>query len=1351
VAISLIVGARGMRQLSLAAGAPGLTLHWGFERPEKAGWALPPAESWPPGSKNHKDRAVQSPFPTNGPLRIPLERDVLALNFVLKDAAGNWLNPPAGSGDAFRFDCRALALAPDAAAGLAAATPQLAAAAGAAAAGVAPPEPRAPQPPVAPPPPPPVVAAAPVAPPPPSVAAPAAPEPAPPSPADATRAAAYALRSVADARVGADGVVFEREWAVGAGGACLARVVSGPGEDARLCIVARCPPAVPLRSVHWAALASAGAPWGAPPAGWSTTPPQSADAGGGAWDTLLEHVGGDLCAATVQLSSTATGGVAFVLRSHAGDWLKDGKSDLYAPLSAMAVSAPPYQQPRNDKPPPKEQQQQQQQQYSPPPPASNGKAPARITRKGWSDDELRTDAGGLGIGGAAAGYKTWAIEACASSEDGCQKSLMHRFNTAHELLKRCEADGEPAVVVLFTWLRFMATRQLVWNRNYNVKPREISAAQNGLTATLCRLHRERADLRDVVRLTMCCVGRGGTGDMGQRIRDEILDIQRRNHAMGGFMEEWHQKLHNNTTPDDVVICEGLLAYLAAGLDVKAYWARLDADGITKERLLSFERAIRAEPRFERDQIGGLTKDLTEYLRTLKAVHSGADLTSAADAVLGYKQASSQGVSIDNPPVGEVATPRLRELLAAAQGGAAAAAGATRRGESGDKVADALLCALEAMVEARRELRPWTQAGGKGVANGRDRDVLYLDLALEAAVRTAVESALGGLGSAPAPAVLKAATLATESLALSAGSNAELVLCLKEMRAAVALAEQNPGDAAWALRAKAVADRLRLSLAGTGERATAALQAPAMDLGGRLKVDGGELAIFSEEVVRSGAAAPLSQLLRALEPRLRAVAHLGAWQVISPHAAAGTVVCVPRLADVQNTVYAQPTVIVASHVSGEEDIAAGAVAVLTPDAPDVLSHVSVRARNEKVLFATVFDAKVFESLKSLEGAFVECKPSPDGADVAITRADPVAAGAPAAAAAPAHAGGAAPRIVPRPFQGTFALASDAFTAEVVGGKSRNLNGLRGAALPEGVKLPASAALTFGAFDACLADPINAPTKLQIDALVAELASAPESEPVREATLATLRAAVRRLAAPLPLVSSLRDAMRASGIPFPGDPDGPGSWDEAWAAVTGVWASKWNVRAATACRKAHLRHEDLAMAVLVQAVVQPRYAFVLHTVHPVSGDAGEVYGELVCGLGETLVGAYPGRALSFSARKAAGTAELVGPATLLGYPSKAEGLFLPMQTLIFRSDSNGEDLEGFAGAGLYDSIPMHKPQAQGIDYAGEQLLSDAPFRETLLRRIAAAGAAVENALGSPQDIEGVVTPEGDIYLVQTRPQV
>ncbi len=40
------------------------------------------------------------------------------------------------------------------------------------------------------------------------------------------------------------------------------------------------------------------------------------------------------------------------------------------------------------------------------------------------------------------------------------------------------------------------------------------------------------------------------------------------------MEQWHQKLHNNTSPDDVVICEALLAHIDTGLDIGAYWSTL---------------------------------------------------------------------------------------------------------------------------------------------------------------------------------------------------------------------------------------------------------------------------------------------------------------------------------------------------------------------------------------------------------------------------------------------------------------------------------------------------------------------------------------------------------------------------------------------------------------------------------------------------------------------------------------------------------------------------------------------------------------------------------------------------------
>ena len=63
--------------------------------------------------------------------------------------------------------------------------------------------------------------------------------------------------------------------------------------------------------------------------------------------------------------------------------------------------------------------------------------------------------------------------------------------------------------------------------------------------------------------------------------------------------------------------------------------------------------------------------------------------------------------------------------------------------------------------------------------------------------------------------------------------------------------------------------------------------------------------------------------------------------------AGTVVEVPALNDVQEKVYEEPTILLAKQVSGEEEIPEGAVAVITPDAPDILSHSSVRARNMKV--------------------------------------------------------------------------------------------------------------------------------------------------------------------------------------------------------------------------------------------------------------------------------------------------------------------------------------------------------------------------------------------------------------------
>ena len=104
--------------------------------------------------------------------------------------------------------------------------------------------------------------------------------------------------------------------------------------------------------------------------------------------------------------------------------------------------------------------------------------------------------------------------------------------------------------------------------------------------------------------------------------------------------------------------------------------------------------------------------------------------------------------------------------------------------------------------------------------------------------------------------------------------------------------------------------------------------------------------------------------------------------------------------------------------------------------------------------------------------------------------------------------------------------------------------------------------------------------------------------------------------------------------------------------------------------------------------------LHTANPVTGQKGELLGEVVVGMGEALVGNQPGRALSFSAGFNGSSPDV----SLLSLPSKRAGLFSPegVSNVIFRSDSNGEDLEAFAGAGEIMKCCPHASPSPIIHY-------------------------------------------------------
>ncbi|PRW33076.1 alpha-glucan water chloroplastic [Chlorella sorokiniana] len=876
-------------------------------------------------------------------------------------------------------------------------------------------------------------------------------------------------------------------------------------------------------------------------------------------------------------------------------------------------------------------------------------------------------------------------------------TLMHRFNKATDLLGDVMQgrfkDVEGSLVRIYVWLRYSAVRQLTWQRNYNTQPRILGAAQERLTHAITDVYdRTNGSAQQWARAMLTTVGRGGNA---QAVRDEILNIMHRNkikEVKGTWMEEWHQKLHNNTTPDDIHICEAYLAFLRSNGNNSEYWRVLTEAGVTRQMLESLDRPVRCEPEWFADKKEALINDFENYLRILKACHSSADLQASAAAASSFVPASAKGY--------------LGYVLAHSNG-------------------PEILPIMEAAVEARAELLPVLRSS---------RDVLYLDLALEAVVRAAAERGAGhaGLGAASfvAPLLL--------NLALSLGDNEEVCYCLKawqELPQNVRSGDSNLSQDD-ALRAIAVVERIRRALASVSDYYSHTVEPISTQFGHSFGCESWAVKLFPEEVVRGGPAFAVSLVLTSIEPRLRAAAELGAWQIISPNAAFGRLEIVPDLHSIQEKVYEEPTVLLARHVSGEEEVPVGAVGLISGDTCDVLSHLSVRARNMHVLFATCFDPKQLEEIGDLAGKEVAFETTAAGGVNwrVVDHAE-------VASHAKGESSNGARRKplkvdIPR-WSGKWAVGMDGFANGVVGAKSKNLAGLRGK-LPSWINLPSSVTVPFSTFEEVL-------KRRENKQIVSDLAAAVKAvEPSNAGSaLARCRDIAMRVTVPGELQAALKDSMQAAGIPLPHSEE---AWQHSLHALKSVWASKYNDRAYVSTRKVGLSFDDVRMAVLCQRIVPAQYAYVIHTTNPTNGDAGEIYCELVRGLGETIVsGTVPGAALTFVARKD----DIENPKVLL-YPSKGEGMFVP-ESLIFRSDSNGEDLEGYAGAGLYDSVTTASTERRKVDYSSDPLMTDPGFRHRLMVEVCKAGLAIEQALGSAQDVEGVVDADGTLTVVQTRPQM
>ena len=176
----------------------------------------------------------------------------------------------------------------------------------------------------------------------------------------------------------------------------------------------------------------------------------------------------------------------------------------------------------------------------------------------------------------------------------------------------------------------------------------------------------------------------------------------------------------------------------------------------------------------------------------------------------------------------------------------------------------------------------------------------------------------------------------------------------------------------ARRVKSVIDRAKLALTEVNEVIDSSLQQKAELMGDAFNAEEWAVKLFSEEVLRGTLFFSLSMVLKKMDPHVRAAANLGDWLTISagnPLGNSGSVEFEPCLADVMHKVYEKPTVLVVDRITGEEEVPENVNAIILTNAsdyPDVLAHVSVRARNLKVLLAVMLDEEMHESVKTNVG-------------------------------------------------------------------------------------------------------------------------------------------------------------------------------------------------------------------------------------------------------------------------------------------------------------------------------------------------------------------------------------------------
>jgi len=283
-------------------------------------------------------------------------------------------------------------------------------------------------------------------------------------------------------------------------------------------------------------------------------------------------------------------------------------------------------------------------------------------------------------------------------------------------------------------------------------------------------------------------------------------------------------------------------------------------------------------------------------------------------------------------------------------------------------------------------------------------------------------------------------------------------------------------------------------------------------------------------------------------------------------------------------------------------------------------------------------------------------------------------------------------------------TDPATLGRVGGKATNLSAL----VRAGFAVPAGVCLTTEAYRRAVGSALDglfdeADTGVLAEKARAAVLAVPIPDEVADAVRATCPegpVAVRSSATAEDLPDASFAGQQDTFLNVVGD-------DAVLDAVRRCWASLWTDRA-VAYRGAHGIDHAVTLAVVVQSMVDARWAGVLFTADPVTGRRGQAVIDAAPGLGESVV----------------------------------SGSVDPEHLVV---DPDGVIVTRLAGAGG----TVVRARAGGGTETVAHVGGAASLADGDVQALARLGRRVEALFGAPQDIEWALDADGSAWLTQSRP--